>query len=61
MAERRAGFTTRAVHAGETIDPETGAVATPIYQTSTFRQGNRGNYLYTRFSNPTVKVAEIRQ
>ncbi len=58
MAERREGFTTRAVHAGETIDPETGAVATPIYQTSTFRQGNRGNYLYTRFSNPTIKVAE---
>lgn len=60
MSDPRKGFTTRAVHAGELIDPETGAVATPIYQTTNYRQGNRGDYLYTRFSNPTLKVAEAK-
>ena len=34
----RMDFETRAIHAGQEPDPATGAVITPIYQTSTFAQ-----------------------
>lgn len=48
---------TRAIHAGQEPDPITGAVVTPIYMTSTFKQdgvgGLRGGYDYSRSSNPT--------
>lgn len=48
---------TLAVHAGQEPDPLTGAVAPPIYQTSTFRQEGVGrpidNYEYARTRNPT--------
>jgi cystathionine gamma-lyase/cystathionine beta-lyase len=49
-------FDTRAVHAGNHIDPATGAVITPIYATSTFRQSAPGvnlGYEYSRTKNPT--------
>ena len=36
------GFATRAIHAGQAPDPETGAVIVPIYQTSTFAQSEVG-------------------
>ena len=53
---------TLAVHAGQEADPTTGAIMTPIYQTSTYvqdgvdepRQGN----VYARVSNPTRSVLE---
>ena len=50
------GFSTLAVHAGQQADPETGAVMTPIYQTSTYAQespGKHRGYEYSRTHNPT--------
>lgn len=48
---------TRAIHAGQEPDPITGAVVTPIYMTSTFKQdgvgGLRNGYDYSRSINPT--------
>lgn len=49
-------FGTRAVHAGVEPDPTTGAIMTPIYQTSTYIQegiGNHKGYEYSRTHNPT--------
>ncbi|CAN5837541.1 cystathionine gamma-synthase [soil metagenome] len=51
-----AQFETRAIHAGQDPDPATGAVITPIYQTSTFVQDGVGvhkGYEYARTDNPT--------
>ena len=52
-----AGFATRAIHAGQDPDAGTGAVVTPIFQVSTFKQdgvgGLRGGYEYSRSANPT--------
>lgn len=50
------GFGTRAVHAGVTPDPSTGAIMTPIFQTSTYVQaapGDHKGYEYARTQNPT--------
>jgi len=57
------GFSTRQIHAGVTPDPLTGAILTPIYQTTTFVQPSVDEYLskgysYSRSSNPTVRVLE---
>ncbi|WP_314686963.1 cystathionine gamma-synthase [uncultured Bifidobacterium sp.] len=53
----RAALATRAIHAGQEPDPTTGAVITPIYMTSTFKQdgvgGLRHGYDYSRSVNPT--------
>jgi cystathionine beta-lyase/cystathionine gamma-synthase len=49
-------FETRAIHAGQEPDPATGALITPIYQTSTFVQeavGKHKGYDYARVANPT--------
>ncbi len=49
-------FETLAIHAGQEPDPETGAVMTPIYQTSTYAQekvGKHKGYEYSRTGNPT--------
>lgn len=49
-------FATKAVHAGAEPDPQTGAVMTPIYQTSTYAQASPGDhkgYEYSRTHNPT--------
>jgi len=66
---REEGFSTRSVHAGEEIDPTSGSVATPIYQTATFafpstkillevmERKRKGN-VYTRWWNPTNQAAE---
>ncbi len=54
-------FATRAIHAGQEPDPTTGAVVTPIYQTSTFAQeavGVTKGYDYARVSNPTRTALE---
>ncbi len=56
-----AGFETRAIHAGQEPDAATGAVVTPIYQTSTFQQeavGQHLGYEYSRASNPTRVALE---
>ena len=50
------GFATRAIHDGQEPDPSTGAVAVPIYATSTYVQeelGKHKGYEYARVSNPT--------
>ncbi|PFG32457.1 cystathionine gamma-synthase [Sanguibacter antarcticus] len=51
------GLATRAIHAGQAPDAATGAVVTPIYQVSTYKQdgvgGLRGGYEYSRSGNPT--------
>ncbi|HEY1078010.1 MAG TPA: cystathionine gamma-synthase [Fontimonas sp.] len=50
------GFSTRCIHAGQTPDPSTGAVMTPIYATSTYVQQSPGvhqGYEYSRTQNPT--------
>jgi cystathionine beta-lyase/cystathionine gamma-synthase len=53
---KQPGFATRAIHAGQEPDPETGAVTVPIYPTSTYVQqelGKNKGYEYARVSNPT--------
>jgi cystathionine gamma-lyase len=52
---------TRAVHAGVEPDPSTGAIMTPIYQTSTYVQkapGEHQGYEYSRTANPTRAALE---
>ncbi len=54
-------FGTKVIHAGLKPDPSTGAVMTPIYQTSTYQQkapGKHKGYEYSRSSNPTRKALE---
>ncbi|MCB0792587.1 MAG: cystathionine gamma-synthase [Flavobacteriales bacterium] len=55
-SNRSRGFGTKAVHAGSEPDPTTGAIMTPIYQTSTYVQsapGDHKGYEYSRTQNPT--------
>src|SRR6478736_2913990 len=54
-------FETRAIHVGQEPDPTTGAVITPIYQTSTYAQeavGVNKGYDYARVANPTRSALE---
>jgi cystathionine gamma-lyase/cystathionine beta-lyase len=54
-------FGTKAIHAGQEPDPTTGAIMTPIFQTSTYWQespGNHKGYAYARGKNPTRKALE---
>lgn len=54
-------FGTKAIHAGIDPDSATGAVMTPIYQTSTYHQktpGEHKGFAYSRSSNPTRKALE---
>jgi len=55
------GFSTDAIHAGQEPDPTTGAVTTPIYQTSTYVQeelGKHKGFEYARTQNPTRMALE---
>lgn len=55
-------FGTKVIHAGVKPDPHTGAIMTPIYQTSTYVQdapGKNKGYEYSRSQNPTREVLEI--
>ncbi len=57
----KSGFSTRAIHAGQTPDPTTGSVTVPIYQTSTYVQdelGKHKGYEYARVQNPTREALE---
>ncbi len=69
MVSKGKGFSTKAVHAGEKRDPSTGAVVTPIYETSVFAFSSTKElidvmsekaegYTYTRYGNPTVRTVE---
>ena len=62
-------FATRAVHAGEAPCPATGALDTPIYQSTTFVSANademaavygeeKSGFMYTRYGNPTIRALE---
>jgi cystathionine gamma-synthase len=56
------GFATRAIHAGQAPEPQTGAVIVPIYQTSTYAQpalGQHAGYDYSRTDNPTRSALQI--
>ncbi|MEX1055254.1 MAG: cystathionine gamma-synthase [Rhodothermales bacterium] len=58
---RKPGFGTLAIHAGQHPDPSTGAIMTPIYQSSTFVQeapARHKGYEYARVSNPTRTALE---
>jgi cystathionine beta-lyase/cystathionine gamma-synthase len=59
------GFNTRQIHAGVVPDPVTGAILTPIYQTTTYVQDSVDHYLakgysYSRSANPTVRALELK-
>ena len=59
--DKRAGFNTRVIHAGQTPDPSTGAIMPPIYATSTYVQSSPGvhkGYEYSRSQNPTREAFE---
>ncbi len=61
VAERRHGFATRAIHAGQRPDPATGAIMTPIYASSTYVQASPGahkGFDYSRTRNPTRDALE---
>ncbi|MBX3356907.1 MAG: cystathionine gamma-synthase [Phycisphaeraceae bacterium] len=62
MHDSAQGFGTRAIHAGQSPDPTTGAIMTPIYQTSTYVQESPGvfkdGYDYSRSKNPTRTALE---
>lgn len=64
-------FSTLAVHAGENPCPVTGALDTPIYQSTTFVSSNademaavygeeKFGYMYTRYGNPTLRALELK-
>jgi cystathionine gamma-lyase/cystathionine beta-lyase/cystathionine gamma-lyase/homocysteine desulfhydrase len=55
------GFSTDCIHAGQEPDPSTGAIITPIFQTSTYVQegiGKHKGYEYARTQNPTRRALE---
>ncbi|MBV2167210.1 MAG: PLP-dependent transferase, partial [Bdellovibrio sp.] len=55
------GFSTRAIHAGQSPDPTTGAIMTPVYLTSTYVQESPGvhkGWEYSRTHNPTRRAYE---
>ncbi len=60
-SDKKPGFATRAIHAGQSPDPSTGAVMQPIYATSTYAQespGKHKGYEYSRTQNPTRMAYE---
>lgn len=61
VIEKKKGFSTRAIHDGQSPDPMTGAVNVPIYASSTYVQqeiGKNKGYEYSRASNPTRTALE---
>lgn len=61
MKKGEVKFGTKAIHAGVEPDPATGAIMTPIYQTSTYVQekvGKNKGYEYARSANPTRNALE---
>ena len=60
-SSRDSGFGTKAIHAGQSPDPTTGAIMTPVFQTSTYVQeapGRNKGYDYSRSHNPTRTALE---
>lgn len=59
---KKVGFSTKAIHSGQIPDPSTGAIMTPVYQTSTYVQSSPGEFIdgydYSRAANPTRTALE---
>ena len=55
---KKPGLKTLSIHHGESFSEETGCVMPPIFSTSTFKHGNKGNFDYTRSGNPNFKILE---
>ncbi|MHA7002724.1 trans-sulfuration enzyme family protein [Aeromonas schubertii] len=64
-------FKTMSVHSGQRLDPQTGALTTPLYQSSTFSyftaeegrarfSGQNPGFIYSRFANPTTAELELK-
>ncbi len=71
MTDRKYRMQTLAIHAGESPDPETGALVTPLHLATTFHLGTAENgaaifagekdaFVYSRWANPTVAALERR-
>jgi len=71
MNKSNVGFSTKAIHAGNVKDAQYGALATPIFQSSTFTfdcceqgghrfAGEEDGFIYTRLGNPTVSILESK-
>src|SRR5207248_10460370 len=61
MSSDTRGICTRAIHGNLSPDPATGAILTPIYQTTTYAQeavGVHKGFTYSRAANPTVSALE---
>lgn len=61
MSDTKPDFRTRVIHAGQRIEPTTGAVMPPIFTTSTYAQaapGEHTGYEYSRSQNPTRMAYE---
>lgn len=62
MSDQSSRFATRCIHAGQSPDPTTGAIMTPVYLTSTYVQSSPGvfkdDYDYARSKNPTRTALE---
>ena len=62
MSKQEMKFNTKVIHAGLEPDPTTGAIMTPIYQTSTYVQASPGDHKgfeYSRTGNPTREALEV--
>ncbi|MCI0517730.1 MAG: cystathionine gamma-synthase [Woeseiaceae bacterium] len=60
-SDNKQAFATRAIHAGQEPEPQTGAIMTPIFATSTYVQSSPGvhkGYEYSRTQNPTRQALE---
>ncbi len=61
MATKHRNFNTRAIHAGQAPDPQTGAIIAPVYTASTYVQegiGKNKGFIYSRTANPTRLTLE---
>ncbi len=56
--QSKQGFNTRAVHAARGFTGDTGAVMPPVYLTSTFENGNKDGFDYTRSGNPNFRLLD---
>ena len=56
--KRNPGLKTISIHHGESFSQDTGCVTPPIFATSTFKHGNKGDFDYTRSGNPNFKILE---
>lgn len=55
---KKPGAKTISIHHGQSFSEETGCVMPPIFATSTFKHGNKGDFDYTRSGNPNFHILE---